>query len=157
SLRLNSIDFEVVNAARRIVEGSLGLVPGEKLVIVLDEARNDLSPALAEVVAAVGAKCQVFVLEQLGPRPTRTLPKPIEDAIEGAQASLLLLGYNDHEANMRLQLLTEVQRLGLRHAHMVGVTRRSLLAGFTVDPARIVEVARTVRTRLRPSSKLKLR
>jgi hypothetical protein len=42
SLRLSSIDFDVVNAARRVLEGSLGLVPGESVLLLLDEARKDL-------------------------------------------------------------------------------------------------------------------
>lgn len=157
SLRLSTIDFEVVNAARRILEGSLGLVPGERVVVLIDEARRDLGPALVEVASAAGAKPTVFCLEDLEPRPVRQLPKPIRDELESAQASLLLVGYADGEHPMRIELLQEVARLGLRHAHMPGVTRRSLLAGFTVDPSRIVDTSRAVRTRLRPDSKLKLR
>jgi len=87
----------------------------------------------------------------------RQLPKIIKDDLEQAQASLLLVGIVDGEQSMRLELLQEVARLGLRHAHMIGVGRKSLLAGFSVDPGRIVDTSRAVRTRLRPESKLKLR
>jgi len=156
-LRLTAVDFEVVNAVRRILEGSLGVVPGESVVIVLDEARSDLAPALTEVAASLSARATFFVLEQLEPRPVRHLPQVIRDALETAQASILLLGYQESEHPMRLELIQEVERLGLRHAHMVGVTRKSLLAGFTADPARVVDTARAVRIRLRPSSKLTLR
>ena len=157
SLRLSAIDFDVVNAARRILEGSLGIVPGERVVIILDAARRDLGPALVEVAVAAGAKASLFELEEIEPRPVRQLPKAIKDDLEQAQASLLLLGFVDGEHSMRLELIQEVARLGLRHAHMIGVTRKSLLAGFTVDPGRIVDTARAVRTRLRPDSKLRLR
>jgi len=157
SLRLNAIDFEVVNAARRILEGSLGVVPGERVVIILDAARRDLGPALAEVATAAGARPTIFELEQIEPRPIRSLPAVVQAELEQAQASVLLLGFEDGEAPMRLQVLEEVRRLGLRHAHMVGVTRKSLLAGFSVDPARILDATRAVRTRLRPTSQLKLK
>lgn len=157
SLRLSTIDFEVVSAARRILEGSLGLVPGERVVIILDESRRDLGPALVEVAAAVGARATIFELEQIEPRPVRHLPRVVAEELEGAQASVLMLGFVDGEQTMRLQVLEEVRRLGLRHAHMVGVTRKSLLAGFTVDPSRILDATRAVRMRLRPDSKLKLR
>jgi leucyl aminopeptidase (aminopeptidase T) len=157
SLRLSSIDFEVVNAARRIIEGSLGVVPGERVVIILDASRRDLGPALVEVTSAAGAKASLFQLEEIEARPVRQLPKVVKDELESSQASILLLGYVDGEQPMRLELLNEVARLGLRHAHMIGVTRKSLLAGFTVDPGRIVDTARAVRTRLRPDSKLRVR
>ena len=156
-LRMTAVDFDVVNAARRILEGSLGVVPGESVVIILDEARSDLAPALAEVAASIPMRAKFFVLEQIEPRPVRQLPRVIRDELEQAQASILLLGYEASEHPMRLELIKEVERLGLRHAHMVGVTRKSMLAGFTVDPTRVVDTARAVRIRLRPSSKLKLR
>jgi leucyl aminopeptidase (aminopeptidase T) len=123
----------------------------------LDEARRDLGPALVEVAVAAGAKADLFELEQVESRPIRQLPRAIADALETAQASVLMVGFNDSEAPMRLQLLEEVRRLNLRHAHMVGITRKSLLAGFTVDPSRILDTTRAVRTRVRPDSKLKLR
>jgi len=157
SLRLSTIDFDVVNAARRIVEGSLGLVPGERLVVILDEARRDLGPALVEVTRAAGGECTVFELEKVEPRPVRVLPDEIRGALDVAQASILLLGFEEGEQAMRLTVLELVKTLNLRHAHMVGVTRKSLLAGFSVDPARVVDASRAVRTRLRPDSRLKLR
>lgn len=58
---------------------------------------------------------------------------------------------------MRLALLERVRELGLRHAHMVGVTRNAMLAGFSVDPTRILDATRAVRMRLRPSSVLHAR
>lgn len=157
SLRLSAIDFEVVNAARRILEGSLGLVPGERVVIILDTARRDLGPALVEVASAVGAKAALFELEEIETRPVRQLPAAIKAELEQAQASLLLVAIVEGEHPMRLELLQEVARLGLRHAHMIGVGRKALLAGFSVDPSRIIDTARSVRTRLRPDSKFKLR
>src|SRR5262249_35016101 len=116
-----------------------------------------LGPALAEVAAAAGAKATIFELEELEPRPVRHLPRVIGEELQRSQASVLLLGFVEGEQTMRFQILEEVRRLGLRHAHMVGVTRRSLLAGFSVDPARILDATRAVRTRLRPDSKLRLR
>jgi leucyl aminopeptidase (aminopeptidase T) len=59
---------------------------------------------------------------------------------------------------MRIELVVDlVRKLNLRHAHMIGVTRRSMLAGFSVDPTRVLDATRAVRTRLRPESVLRLR
>jgi hypothetical protein len=157
SLRLSSIDFDVVNAARRVLEGSLGLVRGESVLLVLDEARKELGPALEEVARSAGAEPELLVLEELGPRPVRSVPPAVLQAMERVQASVLLVGFHEGEQPMRAELVQAAQSRGLRHAHMVGVTRRSLLAGFSVDPARIVEASRAVRLRLRPDSRLRLR
>ncbi|MEO8875368.1 MAG: hypothetical protein ABI461_07265, partial [Polyangiaceae bacterium] len=79
------------------------------------------------------------------------------EALGRAQASILIVSASDAEYQMRHELLTYVTEHRLRHAHMVGVTRTSLITGFSVDPSRIVDATRAVRTRLRPSSKIHLR
>jgi leucyl aminopeptidase (aminopeptidase T) len=156
-LRLSTIDFELVNAARRILEGSLSVVPGERVVVVVDRAREDLVPPLQEVARLTGAQCDVIVLEDVGTRPLRELPPIIDERIRDAQATILLAAFVEGEHPMRLALLERVRELGLRHAHMLGVTRRAMVAGLSVDPARIVDTTRAVRMRLRPNSVLRSR
>ena len=58
---------------------------------------------------------------------------------------------------MRHELLDAVKALSLRHAHMIGISRKSLIAGFSVDHARILATTRAVRTRLRPDSLFRVR
>jgi aminopeptidase len=156
-LRLSPGDFDLVNAARRILEGSLSLVPGEKVLAIVDRERTDLVPPLVEVASLAGSKCEVVILEDVGRRPFHELPKVIDEKLHGVQATILLAGFVDGEHPMRLALLERVRELGLRHAHMIGVTRRTMLAGFSVDPTRILDATRAVRMRLRPSSVLQAR
>ncbi len=157
ALQIGPIDFDLVNPARRIVEGSLGVVAGETLVLVVDAARRDLGTTLAEVARTVGATAEVIELEALGPRPLLLLPTALRNALESAQASILLIGFEEGEHSFRLDVVTLVKSLRLRHAHMVGVTRRSMIAGFSVDPARILDATRAMRMRLQPASTLHLR
>ncbi len=156
-MHLSPGDYDLVNAARRILEGSLSIVPGERALVIVDRARVDLVPPLAEIAKLSGAKCEVLVLEDMGARPLRDLSPPIEEALSRAQATVFLVGFVEGEQPMRLQLLERVRELGLRHAHMVGVTRSAMLAGFSVDPTRILDATRAVRMRLRPSSVLRAR
>jgi hypothetical protein len=156
-LHLSPGDYDLVNAARRILEGSLSLVPGERALVVVDRARVDLVPPLVEIAKLTGAKCEVLVLEDLGTRPLDTLPRVVEEKLKTAQATVFLVGFVEGEQPMRLAFLERVRELGLRHAHMVGVTRNAMLAGFSVDPTRILDATRAVRMRLRPSSVLHAR
>jgi aminopeptidase len=158
SLRMPHIDFELVNPARRIVEMALGLVAGERIVIVVDRTRQDLGGTLVEVAQATGAKAALLVLEDLGERPLRTVPDRLKEELATAQASVFLAGFEEGEEAMRHELAVNLVRdMNIRHAHMTGVTRQSMLAGFSVDPARILDATRAVRTRLRPDSVLRLR
>ncbi|HEX7604224.1 MAG TPA: hypothetical protein VF316_21545, partial [Polyangiaceae bacterium] len=159
SSRMNiaTIDFDIVNAARRIFEGALSLVPGDRVLLILDREREGLATALAETARTTGARCDVVFLEDFAMRPITELPPPIRTLLEQAQASVLLVGIERGEQTMRAELIDQVVRLRLRHAHMVGVTRRSLIAGFSVDPTRVLDATRAVRMRLRPNSVLHLR
>lgn len=156
-LRLPELDFDLANAARRVIQTSLGVVAGDRVVIVVDSAREAVGATLAEMARTVGAEADVVLLERLGKRPLRSLPVQLRAELSRAQASVLLVGFEDGEWPMRVEYVQVVTELRLRHAHMIGVGRRTLLAGFSVDPQRILDATRAVRTRLRPDSVLRLR
>ncbi len=156
-LRLPEVDFDLANAARRVIETALGVVAGDRLLVVVDEARESLGASLAEVARGRGADAEVVVLERLGRRPMRSLPEAMRAELSRAHASVLLIGFDDAERPMRREFAELVTQLKLRHAHMVGVGRRSMMTAFTADPQRVVDATRAVRTRLRPDSVLRLR
>jgi aminopeptidase len=157
SLRFGAIDYDLANAARRAIEGALGVVRGEHVVLVVDRSRRDVGTALLEVARDIGADPIVHELESHGERPLRQLPEAIRSALGRAQASLVNIAFEDGEIAMRLEILDAVRAMSLRHAHMVGVSRKSLIAGFSVDHSRILDTTRAVRTRLRPDSQLRVR
>lgn len=146
-----------MNAGRRVIEAALSVVPGEAVVIIVDRSRRELGAVLQEVTRMVGAAANVVSLEEFGPRPIRRVPDRLRDDLARAQASVLLTGFAEGEHTMRFELLELVKELGLRHGHMVGITARSMVPGFSVDSTRILDATRAVRTRLRPDSILRLR
>ena len=156
-MRLSDLDFDLAQAARRVVEGSLGVVAGDRIVIVADTARAALGAALVEAAVAVGGETELVQLEQLGRRPLRNLPASVKALLGRAQASVLLVGFEEGEWPMRAEFVGMVTELRLRHAHMVGLGRRAMLTGFSVDPQRILDATRAVRTRLRSDLVLRVR
>jgi leucyl aminopeptidase (aminopeptidase T) len=151
------VDYALAGAARRIVEGALGVVPGELLAVVVDAARAPLGAALAATARERAAQAEVLVLEELGSRPMRGLPPRLRNLLGRAQASVLLVAFVDGEFGMRGEFIKLANDRGLRHAHMIGVGRTSMLAGFSVDPKRVLDATRKVRSRLRPDSIVTLR
>jgi leucyl aminopeptidase (aminopeptidase T) len=151
------MDYDLANAAMRVLSGALSVVPGDAVVLVVDEARRDVGAALFEVARAIGTRCDVVELEALGARPHRALPLDLAAKLRAAQVSVALFSPEDAEFGMRRELLELVREVGLRHAHMVGVTRKTMTSAFSVDPARILEATRAVRTRLKPDSTLHLK
>jgi hypothetical protein len=157
SFKLPSINYDLVNAGRRVIEAALSVVPGESVLIIVDRSRRDLGVVLQEVTRMVGADATVISLEELGARPMRRVPDRLRDELGRVQASVLLTGFGEGEHAMRVELLELVKMLGLRHGHMVGITARSMVPGFSVDSSRILDATRAVRTRVRSDSTIRVR
>lgn len=152
-----TIDAGVVVAARRLIEQSLAVVRGEKVVLVYDRAHEDIGVIVADAVVNTSATPVSFRLEDLGARPHAQLAPAIRSAIMDGQASVLLVDFHGGELDMRTSIVHYAAQHGLRHGHMVGVSRASMVAGFSVDPYRISEKMRAILTRLRPGGKLTVR
>jgi leucyl aminopeptidase (aminopeptidase T) len=58
---------------------------------------------------------------------------------------------------MRAEMVDLAERHRLRHAHMVGVSRASMIGGFAADPDRVAEKARALTVHLRPRSRITAR
>lgn len=157
SIKLPIINYDLVNAGRRVIESALSVVPGENVLIIVDRSRHELGDVLQEVTRNVGAIAVPLSLEEFGARPLRRVPDRLRDELSRAQASVLLCGFEDGEHAMRVEILDLVRTFGLRHAHMVGVTAKSMIPGFSVDPSRILDATRAARTRIRPDSVFRVR
>ncbi|CAN5344060.1 hypothetical protein BH09MYX1_BH09MYX1_06190 [soil metagenome] len=152
-----AIDAGVVVAARRLVEQSLAVVRGEKLVVIFDKAHEDIGTIVCDAAIVAGATALSRCMEDFGPRPHVRLVAPIRDAIAEAQASVLLVDFHGGELEARSAIVGAAAEHKLRHGHMVGVSRASMIAGFSVDPYRISEKMRAIQTRVRPGGHIALR
>jgi len=153
----STFDAGLVVAAQRLVEGSLGLVRGETLLFVYDATHMAVAEVIVDVAKSLSASVLAFRLEDLGTRPCTRAPGPIVDAMAKAQASLLLVDFYRGELAMRTEIVELAASCKLRHGHMVGVSRASLVDGFSVDPRRIGDQMRSLIVRLRPDARLFVR
>jgi len=144
-------------AAFGVMDGALALVPGEHVVLVIDRSTAEFGNYLAAAVRPFRATVETFVLEDLGPRPHSMLHALVRKALSHAQASVMHTSFHRGEYPMRSELVDVALAHGLRHAHMVGVTRRSILAGLAASPIRIAEVSRALRLRILPDSRIDVR
>jgi leucyl aminopeptidase (aminopeptidase T) len=95
-----------------------------------------------------------MILEDLAPRPHRWLHPRIASALADAQASVLLISFHSNELPMRTELVDLAAAHLLRHAHMVGVERESMVAGLKIDPRKLEERMRLLHTQIGPSSEV---
>ena len=148
------IDPVLTDAARSAISGALAVGPGERVVLVADRAHRDALAALEVATREVGGNPECFVLEDLAPRPHRWLHPRVAEAMTEAKASVLMISFHPNELPMRNELVDLAAAHRLRHAHMVGVERESMVAGLKVDPREIERTMRAVHTMLGPSSRI---
>jgi aminopeptidase len=148
---------EIAAAGRSIAQGALLLAPGEHVVIVADAPGAAIGLAIANAAGEIGAHATFLRLESLGARPLTDLHPTVRSALGRAQASVLIAGFEPGEFEMRSEFVSEAARLKLRHAHMVGVTQRSVVMGSKVDPRQIEVLAAAVRSRLRADAVMRVR
>lgn len=155
--RLSLLDFDLVNAAQRIVDGALGLVLGDHFVVITDRNQDAFARTLADAAVGIGATAELIDLDELGSRPHRSVPHQLETAVARAQGGVYLASYVDGEAPLLDGVARIVRERSLRFGSMVGSSRRGVLAGFAADTHRIADTSRAIRLRLRADSVLTLR
>lgn len=151
------VDVGLAVAAQRLVEQSLGIVPGETVLIVHDAAHEDIVEVVSAAIREARGEPLPLRLEDLGARPHAALHHRVAAALPLAQASLLLVEFHRGELQMRTEMIEQATRQGLRHGHMVGVARQSMVEGFSVDPRRIAQKARELAVRLKPDARIIVR
>lgn len=150
-------DLALATSARRLVESTLALGAGARLLVLHDRAHADIAQSIADSMQTLGGKAALCDVETLGARPHARLPGDVRKLLSEVEASVLLVDFVREEARMRAELVEATSSLGLKHAHMVGVSRDALLAGLSTEPSRIALLARALLRRLGPTSKIHAR
>jgi len=126
-------DPDLTQGARNAVRTCLKIQPEEKVTLIADEVSLEIASALASQVDEVGARWQLFVLEQLAPRPLTDMPAAVLADLETSQVSIFTVVAQQNELRSRMQMTDVVNRRKIRHAHMVNIERRIMLEGMRAD------------------------
>ena len=148
-LSTETIDAELAPGARNAIRDCLRVKPEERITIITDEETSEIAAALQAEVEEVGAEHAVFVLENYAPRPLTGMPQIILDDLATSQCSIFCAQTQMGELGSRIQMTAVVNKHGLRHGHMVNITRQIMLEGMRANfrevdalSQRLVEKAR---------------
>jgi aminopeptidase len=133
----------------------LRVQPTERITLITDEASLEIAAALAHELEAVGAEYHPWVLEEVATRPLDDFPHVIADDLAQSQVSIFAVQAQTNELKSRIQMTDIVNRLKIRHAHMVNINKQIMLEGMRADFMKVdrlsvkvverVRVARTIR------------
>jgi aminopeptidase len=149
------IDPELVPGARNAVRVCLNIQPHERVVLIADNACDQIAAALRAEIDEVGASCRQFNLEQESSRPLVVLPSVIVNAMEEAHVSIFAARVQVGELRSRMQMTDIVNRRRMRHAHMVNITRQIMLEGMRADFSLVDRISTKVIERVRQARRIR--
>jgi len=163
-MQLHQALADLSPGARNAIRTCLRVKPDERVSLITDRQTQAIADCLADEVRAVGAPLELFVLEDFGPRPTKTMPTPILDALERVDVSIFAAEAQPGELPSRAEMCRVVERRRIRHAHMVSITPEIMAQGMCADYDAVDDLslrvlararaARTIRARSRAGSDL---
>ena len=149
------VDDELIEGAHNAVNTCLRVRRGEKMTVITDEQTHEIAASIRFEAEKAGATCSLFVLEHFGPRPHTDMPQPILDDLASSQVSCYAVWGQPGELRTRMQMTRVVGDHGIRHAHMINVSRQIMTEGMRADFAEVDRLSTRVIDLARKAKKIR--
>ena len=140
--------------AHSAVTTCLRIDPAEKVTLITDRATETIAAALGAQLAERGCPWNVFVLEDLAPRPLVDMPAAVLADMETSQVSIFAVQVQTNELHSRMQMTDVVNRRHMRHAHMVNITPEIMCQGMRADFDLVDRLSQKVLERVRKAARI---
>src|SRR6202789_3873044 len=106
SQNLLSMDYpaEFKPGALSAVTTCLRIDPAEKVTLITDRATESIAASIGAQLAERGCPWNVFVLEDLAPRPLIDMPAQVLEDMESSQMSIFAVQVQANELRSRMQM-----------------------------------------------------
>ncbi len=157
SRHLLAVDYpvEFTQGAHSAVTTCLQIDPAEKVTLITDRATEPIAAALGAQLAERGCPWNVFILEDLAPRPLTDMPRAVLEDMESSQVSIFAVQVQPNELHSRMQMTDVVNRRRMRHAHMVNITPEIMCQGMRADFNLVDRLSQKVLDRVRRATRIR--
>jgi aminopeptidase len=139
---------DLLPGAKNAVETCLSIKPGERVALIADEPSRAVAASLSAAMESVHAVCTSLLLEDFGPRPIKSAPAAVLEALETADVGILCMTPQPGELGARMAIVKIVERRQIRYAHMVGVTPEIMRQGMRADYRLVDRLSDKLRERM---------
>jgi len=139
---------DLLPGAKNAVETCLAIKSGEHVALIADMPSRTVAASLAAAMENVHVACTSLLLEDFGPRPIKSAPAAILDALETADVGILCMNPQPGELGARMAIVKVVERRQIRYAHMVGVTPEIMQQGMRADYRMVDRLSDRLRDRM---------
>lgn len=136
----------LAQGARNAIETCMAVRSGESVVLVTDRLVPEVGDALEAAARARTDKVERFVLEELGERPLKALPKTLARAAETADVSLWAAASVAGELPVRMAYRAHLK--AARHGHMPGISVELMEQGMNADYDAVADLTTRLHKRL---------
>jgi leucyl aminopeptidase (aminopeptidase T) len=143
-IRNMQYDQALCVGARNAIQVCLRLQQNEQVTIIADTVGLEIAAALVDQVEQIGALYGVFVLEELAARPLEHMPAAVLADLAQSQVSIFAAQAQRGELRSRMEMMDVVNRLRLRHGHMVNITTDIMRQGMQADFQQIDRLSQRV-------------
>lgn len=151
-----AISPELVPGARNAVHTCLRLRAEERVTLISDRQTVEIAAALMREIAGLGSEHKVFVLEDHAPRPLAGMPRPILEDLARSQVSIFAAQAQRGELGSRTEMTEVVNKNGIRHAHMVNITRQVMTEGMRADFLEVDRLSSWLIAKARPAREIRV-
>ncbi|WP_158747932.1 aminopeptidase [Acidobacterium sp. S8] len=152
ALLRTSYPAEFVPGAHAAVSACLRIQPQEKVTLITDRETVPIAAAIAEELEKNGCRWNVFVLEELAPRPLKGMPSAVLEDMESSDVSIFAVQVQSNELRSRMQMTEIVNRRHMRHAHMVNITPQIMCEGMRADFQLVDRLSQKIIEKVRSAS-----
>ena len=147
---------ELQAGARNAVQVCLAIRPDERVALIADRASGDVAASLAAALDEIGAPWRGVLIEDVADRPLTGAPSEVLGALEEADAGILCVQPQQGELGARMEIVSTVERRGIRYAHMVGVTSQIMRQGMRADYRLVDELSQRLCERMPHATSLRV-
>jgi leucyl aminopeptidase (aminopeptidase T) len=155
--QLNKLAFDpqLTPGARNAVRVCLRVQASEKVTVITDEVSLEIAAAIVRELEEVGCQYQTWVLEDVATRPLTDFPLAIAEDLESSQVSIFAVQAQPNELKSRMHMTDVVNRLKIRHAHMVNINKQIMLEGMRADFLKVDRLSVKVLERVRKAKQIR--
>ena len=137
-------DQSLIPGAEQAVKVCLGVKPDQRVFILTDRKTLPVGASVHDVAKQVAKSSTLMIIEDHVTRPAQVLPDVIMDELDRCEVCIYCVHPMANELVHRQQFVGKVEKMGIRYAHMVGITEQIMCQGMRADFRKVDEVSKAL-------------
>ena len=137
-------DQSLIPGAEQAVKVCLDVKPDQRVFILTDRKTLPVGASVHDVAKQVAKSSTLMIIEDHVARPAQVLPDVIMDELDRCEVCIYCVHPMANELVHRQQFVGKVEKMGIRYAHMVGITEQIMCQGMRADFRKVDEVSKAL-------------